>query len=479
MMTNTAPTSRGRLAQFVHLAHTPVSFVGLFLINTAAVLWLFVLPVYVREGANPYLSLIFLVALPMSFVGGLVLIPLGMWLRYRGEKRRGTYTGEFRVVDVGNRELRNLSVFVLGVTGFNVLVGGYYSHAAVEYMDSASFCGQVCHSMDPEFTAYKDSPHRNVDCVECHIGSGGQAYVAAKLNGVRQMVLELTNSHNRPIPTPVHQLRPAREICEVCHWPQRFSGWRLHVMNKFALDEQNTHTVTMLALRVGGGTMTSGIHSFHMDPGVAVEYLADSTRQMIPWVRYTSASGETTEFTRAGWDSTQAEGFERRTMDCLDCHTRPSHNFRVPTRALDAALAEGLVDSTLPWVKRQALEILRAEYASTAEAEERIPQALAEFYRSEYPDSYEEHAADVERSGEAILALFQRNVFPEMGIRWRTYPDNSGHTDFPGCFRCHDGGHRTADGTAIAADCRACHQMLAAGESVPDLLTRLGIQPYQ
>jgi hypothetical protein len=479
-MTNSVQMTRSRLAQFVHLAHNAWSYVGLFLINTAAVLWLFVLPVYVREGGqHPYLSLFFIVALPMCFIGGFVLIPFGMWLRYRAEKRRGTYSGEFLALGFENRELRNMAVFVLGVTGFNVLVGGYFSHAAVKYMESPRFCGTTCHSMAPENIAFRDSPHRNVDCVECHIGSGRGAHVEAKLSGVRQMFGELLNNHSRPIPTPVHQLRPAREICEKCHWPQSFGGWRLHVLHKFALDEANTRTMTVLALHVGGGQAGGGIHGFHMDPGVSIEYLADPTRQRIPWVSYTDESGEVTEFMRADWDSTQAEGLERRTMDCLDCHTRPSHRFQVAGRALDAALARGDIDSTLPWVKRQSLEILRAGYESTEQAERRIPEALAEFYRTEHPDVFESQGAAIEQSAAALLAVYARNVFPEMAIDWGTYPDNTGHSDSPGCFRCHDGGHRTSDGTAINSDCRACHEILAIGEFQEDVMRRFGIEPRQ
>jgi len=470
--------TRNRLAGIVHLAHNAWSYVGLFLINTAAVLWLFVLPVYIREGAqHPYLSLFFIVALPMSFIGGFVLIPFGMWLRHRGEKRRGTYTGEFRALGWENREMRNIAVFVLAATGFNVLVGGYFSHAAVKYMDSPGFCGTTCHSMTPENTAYQDSPHRNVECVECHIGSGRGAYVEAKLSGVRQMFGELFDSYSRPIPTPVHQLRPAREICETCHWPQSFTGWRLHVLDRFALDEANTRTMTVLALHVGGGPAGGGIHGFHMDPGVSIEYRADPTRQRIPWVRYTTPEGEVTEFARADWDSTQAAGLERRTMDCLDCHTRPSHRFQVAGRALDGALARGDVDSTLPWIKRQGLEILRAGYETSQEAEERIPEALLDFYEQEYPELAESRRADIETSGAALLALHQRNVYPEMGIDWRTYPDNTGHSDFSGCFRCHDGGHRSADGTAIESNCRACHEILAQGEPEADVMRRFGIEP--
>jgi nitrate/TMAO reductase-like tetraheme cytochrome c subunit len=468
---------KGWLGPLVHLTHNAVSFVGIFLVNIAAVFWLFVLPVYIREGAShPYLSLFFIVALPAAFAGGVVLTPLGMYLRYRRETRRGTYPQTFRSLGWENREFRNLSVFAVLVTGVNVLVGGYYSNAAVKYMDSPNFCGGTCHSMYPEYSAYQNSPHVNIGCVACHIGSGSKAKVQAKLNGIKQMVGTVLDNHSRPIPTPVHNLRPAREICETCHWPKRFAGFKLHVLDKFAEDELNTHTKTVLVVRVGGNDVTDGVHGSHAAPGVTIEYASDPSRQNIPWVRYTDSTGQTTEYATADWDVEGSAQLQRREMDCMDCHTRPAHRFQVPGRALDEALAANRVDSTLPWAKRQGLDILRSEYATTEDAEAQIPASLQEFYRAEYPELHQTRRGDIDRSGLELLSIYKRNVFPDMNITWRTYPDNLGHTDFMGCFRCHFGNHKTDDGTTITTTCTACHQILARDESEPDVLRRFGIQ---
>ncbi len=474
---NVSPEKRSWLAPLVHLAYNPLTFVGLFLVNTAAVIWLFVLPVVVREGAlHPYLNIFFLGLLPLAFVAGAVLVPLGIYLRYRGERKREVPAREYAPLGWDNREFRNMAGFVVIVTGLNVLVGGYFSQATVHYMDSSRFCGTTCHSMTPEFTAYQSSPHVNIECVECHIGSGRRAYVGAKLNGLSQVWHTTFNSFTRPIPTPLHRLRPAWEICETCHWPENFGGVSLQVLDKFAPDSANTHTKSVVALRIGGGPIKTGIHGFHASPQVRIEYVADASRLNISWVRYTDSTGTATEFAKDTWDPDSDSVGERRTMDCLDCHTRPSHRFQMPQRALDQALALGTVDTLLPYIKRDGLRILQAEYSTTEEAVERIPAALVRFYRTQHPETYDAMRDAVERSAQGLTAIYTRNVFPEMNVGWGTYPDHIGHSDFVGCFRCHAGYLKSADGTAITSSCTACHQILAFNEPEAQLLERFGIR---
>lgn len=472
---NAEPTKkRGWLAPLVYLAHNPLTFAGLFCVNLAGVLWLWVLPVVTRESTlHPYLIVFFVGVLPLSFLAGIVLIPLGIYLRYRRERAKGIGTRWFRPFDFSNREFRNLSMFFVGATGFNVIVGGYFSQATIHYMDSPNFCGTTCHSMTPEYTAYLESSHRNIACTDCHIGSGREAYLHAKLNGLRQVYLTATGTVQRPIPTPLHNLRPAREICETCHWPERLVGPRLRVVDTFAEDSANTHTKTVLGLRVGGGPVTTGIHGAHIATGVHIEYVADSARRVIPWVRATHADGSVVEYAASDWDS--AAVGEPRVMDCLDCHTRPSHRFQRPVPALNTALYRGTVDTTLPWIRREGLALLRVEYASHEEAAEAIGRNLLAFYETEYPDIARSRVADIARSADGLSALYTRNVFPSMNVQWDAYPDHSGHAGMSGCFRCHDNQHRSADGTAISMGCTTCHEMLAMNEPEAALLERFGI----
>ncbi len=466
------------LRPLVHLTNNTVSLIGVFLLTMAGVSWLFILPVEAQEGSShPYLGILFFGLLPLMFLLGLVLVPIGIHRQKRSERRRETYPAEFPPINWRNRDFRRLVTFVGVATVANIIIGGYYTHAMVSFMDSPNFCGSACHSMKPEFTAYQQSPHVNVDCVVCHVGEGAQAYIESKLNGLHQLVVTATGNYARPIPTPIHNLRPARDTCEKCHWPRKFHGYLLRVRDHFADDEHNTPSKTVLVMRVGGGPMRKGIHGFHMAPGIEIEYAATPDREQIPWVRYTDASGKSTEYSTEEWSPENRDRYEQRRMDCLDCHTRPSHQFLLPGRALDRALSLGTVEPSLPWVKAKGLEILQSDYASAEEAGEKIPAALIHYYKKELPDVYTSRREAVEKSAQGLLAIFNRNVFPEMKVTWGTYPDHIGHTDFPGCFRCHDEMHASKNGKVISQDCGACHELLAMEETDPEILGNFGIRP--
>jgi hypothetical protein len=469
-------TSSAWFRRLVHLANNPLTFLGVILTTTGGVLWLFILPLEMTSGAaNPYLGILFFLIFPVLFFAGLALMPLGIWLKTHKEAKTGAAGAELPPISWGNPDFRRIVSLIALATAANLIIGGHYTYAAVEYMDSVSFCGQACHTvMKPEFTAYQESPHFRVSCTECHIGEGASWFVRSKLSGVRQVFATALDTYARPIEQPVHNLRPARETCEECHWPQRFNPYRLRVIDKYAADVQNTHSQTVLLMKIAGGEGT-GIHGFHLTPGVVVEYRSDPSRETIPWVRYTSPSGESTEYAAEGWDPAKAEQYELRTMDCVDCHNRPTHEFFVADRAMDRAMAAGRIDPSLPSVKLKGLEILNAAYASSADAEQQIPKALEDFYRSEQPETYGSKRQAVLDSARGLLGVWERNVFPEMNITWGTYTSHIGHTDFPGCYRCHDDAHVATDGRTISQDCSSCHEMLAFEESNPEILSSLGI----
>jgi hypothetical protein len=465
------------VSPFVHLSNNWISLLGVVLTTTGGVSWLFVLPVQFGEAAShPYLGILFYLLLPAIFFLGLGLIPLGIYFQMRRERRRGLYPSDWPDVNWSNPAFRRLVTFIGIATVLNVLIGGQLTYASVEYVDSVSFCGQACHTvMKPEFTAYQDSPHFRVNCTECHIGAGASWFVRSKLSGVRQVFAVALNTYSRPIEAPVHDLRPARETCEACHWPAKFTGYRLRVLDKFAPDEANTQSNTILMMRIGGGRMTIGIHGFHLNEGVQVMYASDRSRQTIPWVRYVDSSGQATEYVTEDWKSSDQSALETRTMDCIDCHNRPAHTFEPPDSALNEALAGGRLDRSLPFLKQQGLEILRQEYETTAQAEVKIPQALAHYYESVRPEIFAAKREVIEQAGRALLEIHSRNVFPEMKITWGTYPNNIGHTESPGCFRCHDDLHASADGRTIKQDCSSCHELLAIEEANPEVLQKLGI----
>jgi len=339
------------------------------------------------------------------------------------------------------------------------------AYKGIEFMDSPQFCGQVCHTvMEPEFTAYQDGPHSRVRCVDCHIGPGAPWFVKSKLDGTRQVVAVLRGTYSRPIASPVHNLRPARDTCETCHWPEKFHGDKLEVIREYANDEKNTESVTRLAVHVGGGSerlgVASGIH-WHMNVANEIEYVAtDAKRQVIPYVRLKDRQGNVREFRIAGVTDDQLARGERRRMDCMDCHNRPSHPFSAsPERAVDSAIARGEIPRTLPFARRQAVETLKIDYPSRPAAEAEIARRLREFYGQNYAPLVEARGSELDQLVRAAQRLYGRNVFPAMKVTWGAHENNLGHTDAPGCFRCHDDQHKTADGRLIKQDCDLCHDI--------------------
>jgi nitrate/TMAO reductase-like tetraheme cytochrome c subunit len=475
-MTPNNPDSRDRgwLSPIVHLCNNWISQAGVIIVTTAAIFWLFLLPITLRgQMENPYIGILAFLALPGPFFLGLILIPLGMWLKRRQEKRIRIYPPDFPPLRWSNPELRRLVYFVLFTTCINIVIASQLSYGAVTYMDSVTFCGKTCHNvMQPEFTAYQNSPHSHVECVQCHIGPGASWFVQSKLSGVGQVFAVTFNTYPRPIPTPVHNLRPARETCEACHWPQKYGEDRIRVISKFAEDETNSETDTVLLMKIGGGNNGIGIHGTHLGPGVHIRYRhTDEARQVIPWVEYND-NGKRTVYATA---DAKPSGWQEREMDCMDCHNRPSHTFELPDRALDRAMVAGSVSSTLPFAKKTGLEILKVNYSSREEAAQRIPAAFQEFYQQKYPDVWTRRQTDVTSAAQQVLAIYNRNIFPAMNVTWGKYPLNIGHTDFPGCFRCHDGSHNATDGRSITQDCTACHSLLAMDEKNPKVLTDLGV----
>ena len=485
-MATTPTSSRAQswLRPAFYLGHNAVTLIGAVLTTTAAVTLIgFWLRESVRETpTNPYTGILFFVALPALFVLGLLLIPVGVWWRRRRLRAAGQLPDQWPRVDLGAPFIRNAIVLIAVATVLNVAIVGTASYRGVEYMDSNAFCGTSCHTvMQPQYTAFLEGPHSRVGCVQCHIGEGASWFVRSKLSGTRQLFAVALETYSRPIPSPVQHLRPARETCEQCHWPQKFHGDKFVVRAKYADDEANTASTNVLVVKVGGrgGSGHTGIHGLHLDPARPISYVAtDGKRQVIPVVEATDASGQKHTYVSTEIKATPedlARG-ERRTMDCMDCHNRPSHTFELPERALDRALAEGRISTTLPFIKKKGIELLRTEYPDRETAARRIAGDLLAYYQKEHPEAYRAHRAQLEAASGALQEIYRRNVFPDMKVGWGTYPNNVGHEDFLGCFRCHDENHKRADGKTITQDCAACHTVLAMDESNPKVLSDLGLR---
>ncbi len=394
----------------------------------------------------------------------------------------GQLPQSYPAIDLRLPMVRRTLEWVALATVINLLIIGTASYRGVEYMDSTSFCGTTCHQvMDPEYTAYQNSPHARVACVECHIGPGAGWFVRSKLSGLRQVVAVTFHTYSRPIPSPVKYLRPARDTCEHCHWPQRFTGDKFLVNTSYKDDEKNTPQTDVLLLKVGGhGWQGSvGIHGRHLADAARIRYIStDAERQTIPVVYYTDDKGKTTEFVSSDAKATQQQldNGEHRVMDCIDCHNRPTHAFDLPDNAVDKRMSLGRISPELPYIRKKAVEVLKVNYPSREIAKQSITDEINNFYRTNYPQIYQTRRSLVQQAGEEVSGIYLRNIFPDMHVAWGTHPSNLGHNDSPGCFRCHDGSHTSADGQTITNDCSACHQVLAAGEENPKILTDLGMK---
>ena len=458
--------------------NNPISLAGGAVTSAAGVTMIgyWLVELFGRPNDNPYLGIIFFLLLPALFIAGLALIPVGVFLRRKVLQKAGQIPAEFPKVDFNDRIFRHGVDIVLVATIVNLLVVAMASYRGAAYMDSPQFCGQSCHVMHPEYAAYQISAHSHVACVDCHIGSGASSYFAAKVNGTKQLLEVTFDRYPTPIPSPVQNLRPAREICEGCHTPARFIGEKLLVKSTFADDEKNSETQTVVVLHLGGRDSLShltGIHGVHLGH---IEYITtDPTRTSIPWVQKQNADGSATVFAASALGGSTPKG-ERRVMDCVDCHNRASHTMQTAEDALNRAMVEGAVSPELPWVHKKSLELLKASYATEAEARAKIPQQLAAFYSSEHPEVMAAKADLVKAAGEGLVYIFTHNVSPEMKITWGTHPNHIGHMSYPGCFRCHDGDHAAKDGKSITQDCSACHNLLAVDEPRPKVLSDLGIQ---
>ncbi len=455
------------LTEFRSLFQNWISIAGGVVTSIAAVLFVavFLLDLFGYH-SNPYIGIVFFLIVPGIFLFGLLLVPAGMW-HERRRRRAGRAPAHLHWprVDLNDRHTRRVALAVVLLTIVNVLIVSLAAFRGVEEMDSVAFCGQVCHEvMEPEFVAYQDGPHSRVRCVQCHIGPGAPWFVRSKIDGVRQVVAVLMNSHERPIPSPVHTLRPAREVCEQCHWPEKFHGDKVNVIREYGEDEQNTEFVTTLQIHVGGGSqrlgVATGIH-WHMNVANEIEYVAtDDKRQEIAYVRLRDRFGNVKEYYAEGVPRDRIAAGERRLMDCIDCHNRPSHPFAPSAgRAVDDAMAFGEISQTLPFAKREAVAAITQAYPDQQVALDAIAERLRGFYRDNYRPLYDERQAEIERSVRAAQALYRRNVFPSMKVEWGTYPNHIGHITSPGCFRCHDDNHKAEDGSVIRQDCELCHSI--------------------
>ncbi len=434
--------------------------------------FLVIVSVFLEEG-GAYTGLFTYIILPALLVLGLILIPIGMWAKIRKVKKSGLpMASSWRVIDFNKASNRNaVFIFAFG-TLFFIMLTSIGSYEAFHYTESNKFCGETCHKvMSPEYTTYQGSPHANVGCVECHVGEGATWYVKSKLSGLYQVYSVLANKFPHPIETPVHSLRPAKETCQQCHWPEQFYPNQLVKETHYLADSANTEWNIHLRMIIGSDNhangLAHGIH-WHINPNVKVEYISSTDkREDMPWVRYINlATGDTIIYTDSESpleEETLATAVPR-TMDCIDCHNRPSHRYLTPQDFTDKEIMAGNIPRSLPYIKQKAMEIMFTEYFTDLDtALMTIRSTISEFYETEYPDIFSSQKDSIEKAIVGISEGYKNNIFPFMKASWDAYPDNIGHIEYNGCFRCHTDRHTSEDGKTISRDCNLCHNILQQG----------------
>jgi len=450
--------------------HNWISLTGLMIaiITLFMIVFLFLISVIFLEGGS-YLGLVIYIVLPVFMISGLLLIPIGMFITIKKSGYDKKKAESWPKIDLNEISHRNaFFIFVIGTT-LLLLISAIGSYEAFHFTESVEFCGTICHEvMKPEHTAYQNSAHARVACVDCHVGTGADWYVRSKMSGMYQIYSVLFNKYQKPIPVPIHNLRPAREVCEQCHWPQKFYSQKLHNERHYLNDEENTQWDIQLLMKIGAQQsahgLKEGIH-WHINPDISVEYITEDEKNLnISVVKYTNhTSGEIKLFSGDDIELNEISNDDFQKMDCMDCHNRPSHNYRPPAFFVNEAITAGSIPNDLPEIKNLSMEICNEQISNSDSAQEFIKQSILDFYESEYPEIFDKDDDKILQAVTGLNEIYFKNIFPEMNVRWDAYPNHIGHLEFDGCFRCHNDEMESENGDTITKDCNLCHTIIAQG----------------
>lgn len=418
---------------------------------------------------NPYAAIATYMILPGVMVMGLVMIPLAAFLRRRQWYKYGI-AKEHLAVNLSDHKHRKFLVGFIVLTVINVAILGIIGYEGYHFTESPYFCGVVCHQvMEPEFTVYQRSPHAKVKCVECHIGSGASWFVKSKISGLRQVLAVMTDSYSRPIPAPVEHLRPARDTCEECHWPEKFHGKKIKIFTHFTNEDQTNPTVNEMALHIGGRNPKTdafeGIH-WHISENNQVSYLANKKRTKIAKVRVSRPDGSHDEFVSKEISAEEpGEEYEWRVMDCIDCHNRPTHVYDMPEERVDFGLLSRRLNPAIEGIREDALIAIKYPYETREAAAIGIPEHLMKLQALRGADRVVQYEEDIRIGGAYLVEAYMANVWPSLELNWGTYQTHLGHPNpdseygeiLFGCWRCHNEDHVNEAGDNISQDCALCH----------------------
>jgi hypothetical protein len=410
---------------------------------------------------NPFVGVLTYMILPFCMIAGLLIIPLAVYLRNR-KLKDSPITEETPLNLKDHKDRRFVTVFVM-LTIINVAVLIIAGYEGYRFTDSNYFCALLCHKvMEPEYSSYQRSPHSRISCVECHIGRGAEWFVQTKLSGIPMVFSTLSNNYNKPIPTPVTDLRPAQGTCEKCHWPDKFHGKVVRKFYYFTNEKQENPTVKEVALHIGGRNPNTGqfegIH-WHVSKDVRIRYLAaDRKLTRIASVKVNRPDGSKEEFKMGGLVREEGYEIQWRVMDCLDCHNRPTHVFQMPKDIVDFGLLSRKLPPELQGIRDDSLIVLQRKYNRKEEAKRRIPDHL--FALRGLRGEVQKDEKKIKEAANYLVEAYSNNIWPEMNIWWGTYKGHLGHQfeeEGYGCFRCHDDKHLSNNGQSISKECDLCH----------------------
>jgi len=415
---------------------------------------------------NHYFAIFTFLFLPAMMLCGLCLIPLAFYFQRKSWFKKSLINKENLKIDLSDKRHRKGVILFTVLSVINATLLVLVAYEGYHFTDSSYFCGVVCHQvMDPEYTAYQRSPHAKVECVECHIGSGADWFVRAKLSGLRQVKAVFDGDFNRPIPAPVEHLRPARDTCESCHWPEKFHGKRIKEFISFTNDNQKDVVVQEIALHIGGRNPVTevfeGIH-WHVSRDIQVKYQAlNKKRTKIGKVKVIRQKGATEEYLIDNGEPEEGMEPQWRLMDCIDCHNRPTHVYEELEQVVDFGLYSKKINPEIEGIREDSISVLEENYMSRDEATDQIVENLLELVAKRHGNEFvAEHENEIVKSGTFLLQAYLNNVWPKMKVTWGTYRQHLGHQfdeEGYGCFRCHNDEHETKFGKIIRQDCDLCH----------------------
>jgi hypothetical protein len=450
-------------------------FGGLIIILSLLLILSLILLIFTQSNPSPYLGIFTYLIFPGFLILGVLIFLYGMVRERRHRQRLGVQEAlPLPTLDLNNPQQRKRLALVLVGSGFLAVLLSFLAYNAYVFTDTVTFCGKVCHRvMEPEYAAYLNGPHARVPCVDCHVGQGVSWYLRSKVAGVPQVFATIFHTYPTPLPVPIENLRPARETCEQCHWPQKFYGAQLVQIPYFRHDEKNTAEQISFLVKTGGGNPklgeNAGIH-WHMIINNKVYFRAtDRELQHIPWIKLQLPDGSAVIYRdkNAHISDEELKKLPIHFIDCMHCHNRPSHMFPPPDTVVDRNISNGNISSKLPWIKKLAVAALVKKYRDHPNAHEGIRRTIEGYYMKNLPNVLKSQKDLVDQAVQAVVAIYDRSVFPNMKVNWATYPSDIGHLHWPGCYRCHDGKHVNQSGKVLTNACTTCHTIPQRGPFMP------------